>query len=176
VIGKAVNIIDTGAELKRWADDGSLLKKREQCLLRLKAQLLATPPPTKKLPKVLKHETDWEIGELISYQLESGDYLLFRVIGYHNDKGGRFPVCELLDWKGLLLPPENKLPTIPIRVEATPRRFSQFMLSLPKGRKALPKKLRRTGIKIKPAQKPGGYASFPWKYLDRMLNEIFALS
>jgi hypothetical protein len=99
VIQKAVDIIDTGADLSRWRIDEDLLKKRQIYLTRLKAQLLSQPPPPKKLPKVIRHENDWLVGEILSYQLDSGEYILFRVIGHHVDKGGRYPVCELLDWR-----------------------------------------------------------------------------
>lgn len=176
VIEKVISVIDTGAELKRWHDDGSLLKQRRRHLLRLKAQRLSAPPSPKRLPKVVKFESDWDVGELVSYQLESGDYVLFRVIGHHSDRGGRCSVCELLDWQGKILPLEEAIVTIPIRVEMTQRRISQIMLCLPHGRKAMLENFRRIGIKTTPYQALGEYACFHWKYLNKMLKQIFAVS
>lgn len=39
---------------------------------------------------------DWEVGELIAYQLLSGRWIVLRVTGHHTDMGGTFPCVEIL--------------------------------------------------------------------------------
>jgi len=176
VIQKAANIIDLGSDLIRWQDDEGLLKKRKGYLTRLKAQLLTVPPPPKKLPKVIRHENDWLVGEILSYQFESGEYILFRVIGHHVDKGGRFPVCELLDWKGNQLPADKVLKKIPSKTMGKSNQIKRFMLILPRRGKCLPQNLSRIGVKTHPAQELGGFHVLFWKNLVVLLSDAFSNS
>lgn len=98
VSDKALAIISSGANLTRWRDAGPKeLKSRVEVLDRLRAKLLSPQPPVGRIPKPFVDTCDWEVGELISYRLLSGNIVLFRVVGYHTDKGGTSPICELLD-------------------------------------------------------------------------------
>jgi hypothetical protein len=108
---KALSIIESGQDLVRWENPGDR-RKRVQVLAKLKLQLESPPLPCKPIPRTIKSATDWATGEIIGFRLLSGRWILMRVIGHHNDRGGRSAVCELLDWTGNSitdLPPVNSL-------------------------------------------------------------------
>jgi hypothetical protein len=171
---KAIKVIDEGHDLDRWRGEPQLLKKRESVLANLRSQLLLPPPPERRILRPFKKVCEWEVGELISYRLGSGRFILFRVIGYHVDQGGTSPVCELLDWVGDTIPAKRALATLPIKKEQAPRKISQVLLggSMSKGTAG---RVARVGTKTAPEQKPSGYTGFTWRYLDGLLAEIFGL-
>jgi len=176
VRAKAFAVIDEGGDLDRWRDEPSLLKRRRQVLKKLRTQLLRDPPPPKRIPKRHLNATQWEVGEVVAYRLRSGNFALFRVIGYHEDKGGKYSVCELLDWMGEEIPSIEALANLPIRVEANRRAISQFMLSEPSPRQQGRQRLVRLGVRSQPAQKRGGFTVFPWQILDDQLRKIFGFA
>lgn len=105
---EALHIIESGLDLDRWkntTDRG----KRERVLTDLSLKLRSPPPPPKRVPKRFVANNQWEVGELIAYQLASGSWTAFRVIGHHVDKGGRQAVCEPLCWKGPAPPSEGEV-------------------------------------------------------------------
>jgi hypothetical protein len=170
---KALSIIESGQDLVRW-ENASDRRKRVQVLAKLKLQLESPPPPGKPIPKTIQSATDWSIGEIIGFRLLSGRWILMRVIGHHNDRGGRSAVCELLDWTGNSitdLPPVNSLS---IRKEAAPRGISQFLFQEPQQNKHK-SRIVRTGLVSKPAQKCGGYTGFVWPFVDRLFRQVFEL-
>ena len=95
----ALQVIDDGTDLARW-DDAQSRVKREVVLAKTRAELLAASPPAKRVPQTIREANEWHLGETIGFQLLSGKWTMFRVIGHHADKGGRFAVCELLNWVG----------------------------------------------------------------------------
>ncbi len=97
-----------------------------------------------------------------------------RVIGHHCDKGGRFAVCELLDWVGDTIPPARAIAALSVRREAAPRGTSQFLFG--ESRKKRDKaRILRTGFHSNPAQKPSGYTAFVWPFMDRLFKDIFGI-
>ncbi len=65
-------------------------------LAKLRAQILSPPPAAKPVPRPVKSSTEWIIGEIVAFRLRSGRLALVRVIGHHEDTGGRSAVCELV--------------------------------------------------------------------------------
>ena len=106
---KAIQIIDTGSNLTRWQleSESKLVTKRQKELLKLKEQLLSPQPSVKKISKVYKEFTPFEIGDIFSYAHSSGKYALFRVIGHFVDNGGRRPICEILNFFGTEIPNDS---------------------------------------------------------------------
>jgi len=107
---KAIRIIDSRENLKLWEKDGvakSDLKKREAVLEKLKEQLLSAQPDAKKITKQYKENSPFNEGDIFTYKNNTGNLVLFRVIGIHQDKGGRSSVCEILDWYDTRLPEKN---------------------------------------------------------------------
>jgi len=111
---------------------------------------------------------------MIGFQLRSGKWTTLRVIGHHHDRGGRFAVCELLDWVGAAFPSPNQMAMLPIKQENTPNGVSQFLFQEPRKKKDLARVVR-LGISTKPKQKPGGYAAFVWPYVDNQLKDVFGI-
>jgi hypothetical protein len=97
---------------------------------------------------------------------------LLRVIGHHEDEGGRFAVCELLDWTGEAVPPSEEMARMPIRYEAGPRGTSQCLFQLPRTERDR-RRIVRTGVVSTPVQRPDGYTVFVWPYMDRLFAETF---
>ena len=167
----ALRIIDEGRDLGRW-DSVRDRTKRETVLAKLRAQLLSPQPAAKRIPKTVKSANEWVVGEVIAFQLLSGRWVPMRVIGHHEDKGGRFAVCELLDWIGETIPAAAEIGSLAIRRENGPRGMSQFLFQEPRMVKDQ-KRVVRTGITSTASQKPGGYTVFVWPHVDRLMREVF---
>ena len=172
IVRKALQIIEAGADLDRW--DGKDRRKREATLSKLHDQLLQPPPPPKRIRNPVKAATDWDVGDVVAFEPASGRFTLFRVIGHHEDKGGRFAVCELLDWTGSSIPPEQVVQTLTIRREVSERGVSQFLFPEPKTKRDKAR-VTRTGLRSKPLQKCRGYSVFVWPHVDVQLKEVFGL-
>jgi len=97
---KAIEVIENGSDLDRWLEEEKLVAKRKVILERLKQKLNISQPPEKKVKKRYVNSTDWNLADVYSLRLQSGKLALLHVIGFHQDKGGRGPVCEILDWIG----------------------------------------------------------------------------
>ena len=183
VLDKTLEIIESGSDLERWKEDPKTLKKRENAIAKLKKQLLTDQPKEKRIPKVYREESTFNIGDIFSYQNELDSKVLFRVIGIHQDKGGRFSVCELLDWfekelpikKGLLSKGKidtNKLAKLKIRTFENDK--TQFMLGESVA-KHKPKEewFELITTKSKSDQKCSGYSVVLWRNLDDLLKKEF---
>src|SRR5690242_9763247 len=48
-LAEALNVIDSGEDLKRWQENGKLLQKRRDVLVKLREKLVSPLPPPKKL-------------------------------------------------------------------------------------------------------------------------------
>ena len=168
---RALAIIDGGQDLRRWRDRPKDQKKREALLGRLKEQLLTPPPAPKRVPKRFRQSCDWAVGEVVAYRLTSGRIAVLRVIGHHEDRGGRYPVCELLEWNG-------EAGSLPSRADVDRaqvvrgRNFSQFMLGGTSAREMPGDRIVRLGLRSKPSQKPAQYLVMLWRIADQMLGEM----
>ena len=167
----ALRIIDHGRDLARWESKRDR-SKREAVLANLRAQLLSPQPDAKRIPKTIKSANEWVVGEVIAFQLLSGRWVLMRVIGHHTDKGGRFAVCEVLDWMGQTIPSAAAIGSLAIRRENGPRGAAQFLFQEPRTAKNQ-KRVVRTGITSTASQKPGRYTVFVWPHVDRWMREVF---
>jgi hypothetical protein len=170
---KALAVIADGSDLQRWKDDPKLWKKRQAVLARVDQQLRAPQPGPKKIPRRYRDTCDWEIGAVVSYRLQSGRLALFRVIGFHADKGGTSPVCELLDWQGLEMPAATAVGELAVK----PSRFGnrQFLLGRLKEKELPFDRVQCLGIRATPTQTPGGYMVFLWRNLDHELKKAYGL-
>jgi hypothetical protein len=90
---RALHIIDTGADLKRWSGDA----KRRVVLEKTRAQLLSPQPRPTRIRKRYQENNDWEVSELISYQTPHGKYAVLRVLGHATGSTGKHPIVELVD-------------------------------------------------------------------------------
>ncbi len=172
---KAMVVIDSECNLVFW--EGKDREKRRAALDKLKIQLDSPQPKQKKVPKRFRDDCDWTVGELIAYSTLSEKKVLFRVVGFNQDKGGKSPVCELLDWRGDIIPNKLRLRLLRIRTKTYPngKRTSQFMIGRISERELPLERVERVGIILKPSQSIGGFTVFTWKHLDQQLNEHFGI-
>ncbi|MCI0744706.1 MAG: DUF4259 domain-containing protein [Verrucomicrobia subdivision 3 bacterium] len=171
---KAVEIIDSESNLERW--EGKDREKRRKVLERLRAQLQSEQPKPRVIPKRFRDSCDWEIGELIAYTTLSNDKVLFRVIGFHVDNGGKSPICELLDWKGREIPNEKDLRSVGIKKRehaGGALLISQFIIGRVIERELPANRVQRVGIRLRPAQQLRRPVLYLWRYLDRVLKDDF---
>jgi hypothetical protein len=169
----ALRVIEADQDLARW-ETSTDRATRQRVLARLRAQLLSPPPAPKHIARPFRSTNDWQLGEIIGFQLLSGRWVLLRVVGHHQDKGGRAAVCELLDWTAESLPSTPDVDALSIRREAGPRGISQFLF--PEARTKRDRiRIVRTGVVSRPAQKCGGYTAFVWPFVDRLFQEVFNL-
>lgn len=156
-----MTVVDTGADLTRWAHDVKLSNKRRLALKRLRARLLAPQPAEKRIRKRYKDMCEWEVGEVIAYRLVSGRIVLLRVVHHVTDPLGTSPVCELLDWIGSEPPTKRVLKRLRVRSQDSIRwpLTSQFSI-LRTSEKELPlDRVGRLGVKLKPSA-PSAASSF----------------
>lgn len=134
VKAKALDIIDTGAGLDLWEEQGSeLLDKRKAALQKLRDQLVSPQPPLKKVKKPFCPPIylDIKAGDAISYQMQSGEYVIFRCIKYKIDRlYGAFPRFDLVDWIGLTIPSPSKISKMPSAREQEQTRITTDVFSI----------------------------------------------
>ncbi len=129
--------------------------------------------------KRFRNSTDWQVGEIIAYRLKSGNNVLFRVIGFHTDRGGTSPVIELLDWSGESVPEKAVIGRFAVKARRHPLQpghRNQFLIGRLSERDLPNDRVVRTGIKLKPSQGPGGFAVFLWRHLDGLLEATYDVS
>jgi hypothetical protein len=172
---RAIEIIKSGRELSRW-DSPTDRDKRQSVLERAAQQLLSPAPNPKRVPKRHRSANTWATGEIIGLQLKSGRWTLVRVIGHHQDKGGRFAVTELLDWVGAEIPTRQETVSLSIRRGKPPEQhITQFMFCEPRTKKDQAR-VRRLDFALPPRQSVGGFAVMPWKYFDHLMEKLFGLT
>lgn len=180
VKNRALEIIESGTDLERWkeAGDNNALRKRTAVLQRLRIQLSSPQPKQTKIRKPYRSTTDWERGELIAYKLESGKKIIFRVLGVKEDKGGAYPVCEILDWVSNSLPHLSELHGVSVRrcIGAHAREKPQLSIGQASAREYPEERITRLHVKIEPEQQVGVPRGFTlWRYLDSHLLRCFGL-
>lgn len=114
----AIKIIDNGYGLDRWKAEGAtLLKKRQNVLLKLKEKILSTQPPEKIFHKQNPYICPWKIGDVFAYRLESkfakekgynGRYLIIQKV----DENILGSVGHIVPMVYFRISRDNKLPTI----------------------------------------------------------------
>ena len=114
---RAIQVIDDGTAMRPWKNSGALEKKRAVVLEKTKQLLKSPQPASRKIAKKFRAACEWEPGELISYRLLSGDFVVFQVVQHHQDAGGVSPVCEFFDWQGKVLPPLSSFESMPMRAQ-----------------------------------------------------------
>jgi len=176
VLEHALRVIDSGQNLDSWRDSPEL-KKRQKMLAALRVKLASQPPAAKRVPKKFRSSTDWTVGSVHAYELRSKAFCLFRVIGFHSDKGGRSPVVELLDWVGDVLPTAEVIEKLRVRVHYRPKghSISQFLLGAASRIDTPGNRIRTLDVMSKPSQKAGGYSVFLWRRVDQDLLEKFGI-
>lgn len=93
---KAIAIIDSGRDLQRFFDEPKVKAAREKALDKLRIDLLGPARPIRRPKPRQLLTTSWKPGQVFRYRLASGRFCLFRVVSFHEDKGGRYTQFEVL--------------------------------------------------------------------------------
>lgn len=155
---EAIKVLENGSDLFRWSSAPQLVKKRKAVLTELWRRLETPQPAEKVVKKRYVDSTDWNIGDVFSFRLLSGTFALLHVIGFHQDQGGRGPVCEILKWTGDKVPGnKQELEKIGYKhANAPSQHLSQFLFG-----SLSPKDFQKSRVNfvaqgVKPKQSPGG--------------------
>jgi len=174
VQAKAIEAIDSGADLVRWREAPQLINKRQAVLTELRRTLSSPQPSQKKIRKRFRNTCEWEIGEIIGYRLLSGAFAMFRVIDYFVDLGGTSPIFEVLNWSGQDIPAREELQTVGIKVGK--EGATQMTVGRVSNRELPRERILRLGIKLNPEQKVKYPQPFTlWRWLDGALETWFGL-
>lgn len=172
----ALRVIDSGSDLDRWKHNAKDLATRRAALQKLRLQITSPQPVAKNVRKRILESCDWPVGALISYRLITGNLAILRVIGYHSDKGGTSPICELLDWTGTEMPSQDTLRNAKVREGDTGRfpRIQRFMIF--RLDKNAAKRIVRLDFTLEPFHKPVcPVTATRWKEFDDFLKRWFLI-
>jgi hypothetical protein len=94
---RAIEIIDSGADLRRWKETPTtMLVQRRKHLTKLRSQLVSPPPNPKPLKRRVKSSTDLRPGDVASFPLDRQRRVLFCVLHVWGDRGGMYAdICLL---------------------------------------------------------------------------------
>lgn len=175
---EALQVIESGSDLVRWAEHEVLFQVRQKALSTLKERLHSPQPaPDKVRAGEGTAEDAWAIGDAFRYRLPSGADALLRVVDYHSDWRGTHPVCEVLDWRGADLPDLDEMETVDARTSsgAPHTRFRQFVLAQTPGDEFSGERIERVAQGLAVSATESRRVTFLWRYLDRLLAESFGL-
>ena len=94
---KAVQIIDSGADLRRWRDATTTeINQRKKHLAKLRERLLGPQPKPRKLKRIEKSSTDFQAGDVAVFHLDNRTSVRFCVLSIWGDRGGSYAdICLL---------------------------------------------------------------------------------
>ena len=132
---RALGIIDGVVKPLRKgksADGESAARRKALTSLR---GILTSPQPAKKDVRPDKAPSSdieaWPVGEVFSYKLMSGRYVLFHVVACLGDKAtGYWPVFALLDWIGIDMPAAAAIQSLPLRTDPHSPSEAVWMVSV----------------------------------------------
>lgn len=109
----ALTIIDNESDLVHWNHDPDLKAERKQVLKELRNQI----SPEKKSPydvrKSAQQSTPFLPGDALAYLMPNKSYMILRVIRIYRNESGCAPVCDICNWCGYDLPPNDEIINMP---------------------------------------------------------------
>jgi hypothetical protein len=128
----------------------------------------------------------WEKGEVAAYRLATGDWAAIRCTGETPYDGGMWPVFEVLDWRGQVVPPDEMLCMLPARKgRPRPHPFGpehDWVFAAPSDRFAIVEpgeapegRLRRLTARCDVHCSEFGPALASWSTLDEVLRKEWGL-
>lgn len=173
-LAKALEVINSGADLKRWSESKDLAKRRS-VLEKLRVQITSPQPAKKRVAERKLCESRWSEGDLIAYRLTNGRLVIFCIIGHQTDKGGTYPVCELLDWMGEDIPPKDVLRSLNVKRSRPDYKHAITQMMLVGLNQKWAKRLLEVEVRLKPTQRKGPSSVVHFKYLDHFLKNWFLI-
>ncbi|MDA2381592.1 hypothetical protein PDN41_07275 [Bacillus cereus] len=176
---KAICIIESKSDLKRWWREPELKKKRELVLEKLKKNLVSPLPEPKKVKRRVVLKTELEIGDVITYRLLSGQYIILKVVGVNEYAGNAYPVLMLCDWIGRNIPDKDEIFTMGMK-EGLNQYFQkgfQYIEVFPLKKKSYPKERIRLVYKNIEVPSRDAYPimSMAWDEFDDDIEEYYEL-
>ena len=94
---KAVQIIDSGTDLRRWGDASTTeINQRQKHLAKLREKLPGPQPKPRKPTRTEKSSTDFQAGDVAVFHLDNRTSVRFCVLRIWGDRGGRYAdICLL---------------------------------------------------------------------------------
>lgn len=149
---RALDVLDTGRGLEGFDATPALAARRRRHLDKLRGQLLGPPRPVRRVAVTVKATNDWPIGAILTYERSATQRCGLRVVGHHEDRGGRYAIVEVLDLRGGNLPSELSLAFTPPARDPDGRRAELILLadvaasdriaSTPRGRSPIARLMR----------------------------------
>lgn len=113
---RAVEVIDSGADLQRWVDaDTATISKRRANLVKLRDQLTGEQRPTRRIRKPARPVTTLFPGDVLAFQADSGRLHLLAVRALDDNRYFCAPWVQLLDFADTHLPSREVLADLPVR-------------------------------------------------------------
>ena len=94
---QAIEIIDSGRDLRRWEESRPAdIARRRRHLEKLRRQLVGPQPPSKKLRPRRKSSTNFMTGDVATYRFNDSVSIRFCVLKIWGDRGGTYAdICLL---------------------------------------------------------------------------------
>jgi len=172
---KALVIIASGADLKRWEVDPKLLRKRVRVLDKIKEQITSPQREPLKIRRPYVNVSPFQVGDAFTYQLASGNLLLFRVVDLHSDRGGTAPIVEICDWLGLEPPSRWKAQKLRARIPTQPWQAELFLLYMRIDKDYPAQRVKLIGRNYMVKRRKRSAAAIPWTYLDQALADFYGI-
>lgn len=169
---KAVSIIDDGSSLDRWQEAGPKeVARRQRVLDDLKAQLLSPQPIRKTIKVKLPSKIGtWKAGELFSYRLKSGKFVVLCLEEIHEAHHARL---SALDWIGDDLPDSKRLKSL--KRKRFNSKYTHWHALALKKRDIPYDRMTRLDVKIARAPENERFGiTNSWANLDDTLKTFFA--
>ncbi len=170
VLDRARAVLSGSDELNRWT--GRDRERRQKVLDRLREQLDKPQRAARQIKarQVPIEQTDLVPGEVLSWKLPSGVYVLLWVVTL-GDYLGTVPVCALLDWRGKTLPDEDEIRQL------LPRKSEdglvEFFLCKAGPRDRVPAEVVRLGPLRSERKERTGQAVMTWKHFPSQVITLF---
>jgi hypothetical protein len=111
---RALEVIDGGADLRRWEYAESRIRARRAAVLTKTRDRLVRPQPARRpVRRPARHVTALEPGDVLAYKAPSGRFHLLTVRAVSKNRYGAFPLVRLLDFHQEHLPPARQMSQLP---------------------------------------------------------------
>lgn len=172
VRSKAIAIIDSGEDLKRWEESGTkALTQRRAVLQKLRDQLLSSQPAPKKVRVERAQVPPWSCGDFVSYRLRSGLLVILYVEGIFPNSVD----CSFLDWVGDRLPDGETILGLAKRLRRPTDSHNRIVLYTMRKRGIPFDRLTVLNVKHAAPKTQQGALMWDWKDLDYHLEDCWQL-
>ena len=172
---RALSVIESGTDLERWKGNSKDLLKRKSALEKLRVQITSPQPPSRKVPRRILCESRWREGDLFGYRLLDGRLVLFNVVGHHTDKGGKYPICHLLDWIGEELPRRDVIQSLEVKPSRPDNRHSIKQIMLVGLKQKSARRLIEVDVRVTTERQKTPSSVVHFKHLDKFLKDWFLI-